>query len=367
MRLSLVLTHQCDLACSYCYTGRKVDRAMPLATGRRAIDRAVAGLTPGEPLELSLFGGEPLLEWPLARALLHHAHARAARAGAPLLPVLTTNGTRLDAEVLGEALDLGVRLAVSMDGLPEVHDAARPRRGGRPSSAAALAAIDLLVARRAPFAVVSVVRPASLDRLVEGARALVARGVAHLAPTLDMSAPWREDDLPRLRAAVRELRDLQATRPGLHVDWLDAKAWSLLHGRPAGACGVGQGEVAVAPSGRLYPCERLVGEDPPGDPLAFGRVDDGDGPFPALSRPAPGEATCDGCATRPHCQHGCACANLARTGALDRPDGLVCALERACLDEALALVRAAGAEVVAPAAGRTLPLARREEVARVGP
>lgn len=355
MRLSLVLTHACDLACEYCYTGRKFDRALPLDLGRRAIDRALRSVETGGALELSLFGGEPLLAWDLGRALVEHAHARAAEAGVRLLPHLTTNGTHLDARVADEAAALGVNLALSLDGLPEVHDAARPRRGGRPSSDAALAALDLLVGLRLPFKVVSVVRPASVDRLAEGARFLVARGAAHLVPTLDVSAAWTQADLPRLRAAVRGLRELAAERPRVRIDWLDAKAWSLEHGAVAGGCGVGAGEVAVAPSGRLYPCERLVVEDPEprGGPLASGHVLDGDGPFADAGRRArPADASaCGACATRPHCHNACACANLARTGALDGPDGLICTLEQACLEEAALL-----AGVTSPPRGRMLPL-----------
>ena len=37
VRLTLVLTHQCDLACTYCYAGRKFDQSMDPALGRRAI------------------------------------------------------------------------------------------------------------------------------------------------------------------------------------------------------------------------------------------------------------------------------------------------------------------------------------------
>jgi uncharacterized protein len=362
MRLTLVLTHQCDLACEYCYTGRKFDRSLDPALGRRAIDRAVAGLAPGEALELSLFGGEPLLEWPLARDLLRHAHARVARAGARLEPVMTTNGTRLDEATADEALGLGVTLAVSMDGLPEVHDAVRPRRGGQRSSDAALRAIDLLVARGAPFRVISVVRPATVDRLAAGTRFLADRGVRHFAPNLDASAPWAQDDAPRLRAAVRGLHALWVERaPGLRISWLDGKVHSLLHGAVARSCNVGVGEVAVAPSGRLYPCERLVGEDD--GALAMGHVEDSEGPFAPFGGSArPGDDTaCGDCATRPHCNNACACANLARTGTLDGPDGLVCVLEQACLEACLE-------DDARPARGRLLPLtrARPTEVTRVG-
>jgi len=60
--LVLMLTHACNLRCSYCYTGEKPPRSMEAHVGTRAIDRALASMEEGGTLELSLFGGEPVLE-----------------------------------------------------------------------------------------------------------------------------------------------------------------------------------------------------------------------------------------------------------------------------------------------------------------
>jgi len=60
--LTLVVNHACNLRCTYCFTGDKVRRPMRLATGRKAIDRALQSLLPGGTLHLGFFGGEPLIE-----------------------------------------------------------------------------------------------------------------------------------------------------------------------------------------------------------------------------------------------------------------------------------------------------------------
>ena len=59
--LVLTVTHACNLRCTYCYAGEKFRRTMPEAIGRRAIERATRSLSAGGRLELSFFGGEPLL------------------------------------------------------------------------------------------------------------------------------------------------------------------------------------------------------------------------------------------------------------------------------------------------------------------
>lgn len=59
--LVLLVNHACNMRCTYCYTGEKFNWPMSLATGRKAILRALASVTRGGVLELGFFGGEPVL------------------------------------------------------------------------------------------------------------------------------------------------------------------------------------------------------------------------------------------------------------------------------------------------------------------
>jgi uncharacterized protein len=333
--LTLVLTHACDMACTYCSAGPKDSRRMEESLGRRSIARALAGLDTGDTLSLGFFGGEPLLEWATAKRLLAHARELAGERGIAVQPHVTTNGTHLDDAVADELIALGFDVAVSFDGLPEVHDAERRFVGGKATSSRVLDAIDRLVARGAPPRVVSVVRPSNVERLAAGARFLVARGVTALHPSLDYAAPWRHADVATLAAAVSALGALYAERfPSVSIAWFESKL-AVLGGyldAPL-ACEFGRGEIAVAPSGRTYPCGRLVTDDRPGK-WVLGHVDDGAGPFAASQASCVPRASsaCGGCAVRFACSNSCACANIARTGSPDQPDGIICALEQASLD-----------------------------------
>jgi uncharacterized protein len=349
-RLTLVLTHACDLACAYCSAGPKSARSMDEATGERAIARALAAIDDGGALDLGFFGGEPLLEWPLARRLIERTRALARPRRIEVMLALTTNGSRVDDRTADELVAESVDVAVSIDGLPEVHDAERRTAGGRPTSERALRAFERLRARGAEPRVVTVVRPSNIDRLVEGARFLAELGATVLEPSLDYLAPWRAEDLPRLERAVGGLGALWAERwPAVSISWIDTKValGTGLLARPI-ECGFGRGEVAVAPSGRVYPCERLVADDR--GAWAIGHVRDGDGPFApngATCKPAE-SSECGGCAARLACSNACACQNLARTGRPDTPDGLVCVLEQACIAAARDATRTIAARAAAP-------------------
>ncbi len=64
MDLTLCLTHDCNLACTYCYAGHERAAAMDRDTAAAALQLAFGEVRAGK-LQLSFFGGEPLLEWEL--------------------------------------------------------------------------------------------------------------------------------------------------------------------------------------------------------------------------------------------------------------------------------------------------------------
>jgi uncharacterized protein len=101
-------------------------------------------------------------------------------------------------------------------------------------------------------------------------------------------------------------------------------------------CGFGCREIAVAPSGNLYPCERLVGEDTD-EAIRMGNVNEGiDREKQERYRQATGNADpeCARCAIRERCMNWCGCTNYGLTGAIDRTDGVLCWHEQAAIREA---------------------------------
>jgi len=339
--LTLAVTGDCNLRCSYCYAGAKSPRVMPEELGRLAIDRAAASVAPGGRLELGFFGGEPLLESALVLRLAAHARERARRSGVELSVGLTTNGT-LSGGAAWELLMLpGLDLTLSLDGPPEVHDRHRRFADGRGSFAAVLSTLRWLRAARREFSAAAVVRPDSLDGLPGALRFLRDEGAARVVLSLDVWADWAPEDLPRLELAVAGCADVWAESPRYFgVAWFDDKAALLAGaGEPVEErCGFGDWELAVAPSGRLYPCERLVAGDRPDNPARLpGLVTDGTAEAPFLPRRFAGRSAsaCGGCTAGRLCAATCRCNNLVRTGDVSRPDRLLCSLEKACLRETL--------------------------------
>jgi hypothetical protein len=109
--------------------------------------------------------------------------------------------------------------------------------------------------------VLTVVRPDTLKDVPQGLVYLHDLGVRHVNLSLDLWARWTAIDGLGLQLLVDRAAELwRQWLPDFSLNWFDGKVAG-----PA-RCGFGEGHIAVAPSGRLYPCERLIGEDPPDNP-----------------------------------------------------------------------------------------------------
>ena len=184
--------------------------------------------------------------------------------------------------------------------------------------------------------VVVVVRPESAAALPKGIAWLRDRGVQCIDLTLDVWAQWREADAAELeRALVRAAEVWRAGLPTLSVNWFDEKT-AHLAGVPLEAtarCRFGDGQIAVAPSGHLYPCERLIGEDGTDQPLRLpGNARDGED-FCGTPSPGRSAVACTACVIQDQCNTTCRCNNFIRTGDTTRPDALLCLLDRVCYRE----------------------------------
>jgi uncharacterized protein len=334
--LVLMVTHQCNLQCGYCYMGRHFPRSMSFETGQVALCRAIRSIESGGVLELGFFGGEPLLEAELVAELADEAQRAAESARVALQLGLTTNGTQHTGKAWDVMLRPDLDLCVSHDGLPEMHNRFRRRSDGSGDALQVSETIRRLQdAGRMPR-VVTVVRPESAEFLPQSVQWIFDRGVEQIDLTLDVWADWRTPDVERLEQSLAAAADLwRAGLPDRSINWFDEKTAHLagVPIEPTARCRFGDGEIAVSPSGNLYPCERLIGEDRPDQPLRLpGHALEGED-FCGSPSPSRSAEACRACAIQGQCNTTCRCNNFVRTGDPTRPDALLCLLDRVCYRE----------------------------------
>jgi uncharacterized protein len=152
--LRLLLADGCNLRCSYCHFHASHEAALAEAAGRgeAAVRRvlppadAVQALREvaqvlrerGEDhLDLSLYGGEPLVNPKALEAVLDEVQVQRA-AGLSVAVIVNTNATLVDEAVAARWAAVGVRAHVSLDGADAARNARRRLHGGAASLEPAL-------------------------------------------------------------------------------------------------------------------------------------------------------------------------------------------------------------------------------------
>jgi uncharacterized protein len=139
LRVTVLTTLQCNFACDYCFQGdhgdhNKFAAKMSLETAARVVqwtEERLDAIRP-ESFVLTLFGGEPLLNLPVAYYLTEKLwHATQAR-GVRMLVNVITNGLLLTPEVVDRLAPYGLNgVKITLDGDHDTHNRMRPLRGGQ--------------------------------------------------------------------------------------------------------------------------------------------------------------------------------------------------------------------------------------------
>lgn len=127
--LTLQVTQQCNLRCEYCaysgtYTNRRhSDKIMDFEMAKKGIDFLVSHSQNSKILNLSFYGGEPILEFDLIKKCIEYIKVKAE--GKKITYNITTNATLLNEKHIEYLASNDVSLTISLDGPKEIHDKSR--------------------------------------------------------------------------------------------------------------------------------------------------------------------------------------------------------------------------------------------------
>ena len=137
MKVTVLTTLQCNFACDYCFQGDHGDynlfaQKMTLEQAAQVvawIESRLEALHP-ERFILTLFGGEPLLNLPVAYYLAEKCHEACQLRGIEQKISVITNGLLLTEEVVDRLLPYGLMgVKITLDGDRDTHNRMRPLRG----------------------------------------------------------------------------------------------------------------------------------------------------------------------------------------------------------------------------------------------
>jgi uncharacterized protein len=168
----------CNLNCTYCYLpDRSSKRRMTTATLEQIAKAVVAGGWAARDVTVVWHAGEPLVlppSWYEDAFALFESYRPAEVC---MTHALQTNGTLLNERWLPIVSRPDVRLGVSVDGPPALHNVRRKTRGGRGTFEAAIRGVRLLRSWGVPFHVITVLSFESLSHPDELIDFYVSEGV----------------------------------------------------------------------------------------------------------------------------------------------------------------------------------------------
>jgi uncharacterized protein len=338
----------CNLSCSYCYkedlTTPDRGQKMAFETAAKSFELLLCEAKDRKRVNLVFFGGEPLSNMALIRAMVDYAERRADEVGKTVDFSLTTNATLLT-EVLVDWLSAHrFGITISMDGPKALHDRNRKTIGGKGTYDVVAKKARMLLERHKT-------RPV-------GARVTLTKGVTdvvaihrHLKDEIGFFevgfAPVTAGDIAAFNLTEDQLADVFQGMKALGRDYRDQalaggnngfanmhQLMTDLHDgtRKSLPCGAGLGMLAVDHKGGLNLCHRFTGSKLP----TFGDVDAG------IDKPRLGafleeaqdrsQRPCATCRIRNICSGGCYHERYARYGDPMHPVAHYCELMRDWVD-----------------------------------
>lgn len=337
MEMILFTTRACNLRCAYCYVNKTNGRNMTDETANASVDFLFNNSKDGFHT-LSFFGGEPLVNFPLIVRCVERAEAVARERNKRIRYKIATNGTLINDEIIAFLKKHKFMVELSIDGIPECHDAARPHANGEGSFAAIQKMLPELKAN-VPFVVgVGVINPHTAKYAASAPQFVIEKlGITTYVLTLDYTCDWTSEDFAALKEQYERIAewylDASRRRKAFFFSLFDSHIGAHIRGGfyPGGFCDVGRKEIAVAEDGTIYPCVRFAGNPEKAASLTIGHVATG---FDEKRR---AEITkmnlkprkeCSGCALDGRCFTYCSCLNWQTTGRFDRVSPKLCENER---------------------------------------
>ncbi len=140
MSLYLLLTQSCNLGCIYCLNGVETYRKeehlmMKEEVAYKSVEKCLEKIAPDGRLDIVFFGGEPLMNWPLAKKVIVHCekNIKPKHKDKKIVYGLTTNLAHLPSDLLEWAKKYEINFLCDIDGPPDIHNQLRPFKNGKPS------------------------------------------------------------------------------------------------------------------------------------------------------------------------------------------------------------------------------------------
>lgn len=298
--VTFIVTHQCNLRCSYCYQHNKGEQRMTLETAKRCVDLlfaedvggATGYISPRESdgIILDFIGGEPLLEIDLISETVDYFRKRAVELGhrwaTRYMVSMSSNGMLYQDERVRRFLERNrgrVSIGITLDGDRETHDSCRRDCDGCGSWERAAAAFESVKREFGHDGTKFTVAPANVHRVFVACKDMIERfDLRQLHCNCVYEEGWTEELAGEFYRQLKALADWMIEtgryeRTDLSI-FDDTAGRSIPETESQNWCGGTGKMMAFDVDGTVLPCQRYSQLSTPGRPLLrIGDVEHGIG------------------------------------------------------------------------------------------
>lgn len=340
--VDMFLTERCNLCCDYCFVASKRHRQMSCEVAQKSVDFLMRESRDSPEVHITLFGGEPLLAFPLMQKVAEYAAERARTVGKKVTFSCTTNGTLLTDKHMEFAQRYGFLYLLSIDGTPESHDMHRRFANGKGSYRVIEKRLVLLKRLQQWIGSRLTVNPDNVHELSAGIRFLFGKGVNQFLISVNPDVPWNEEQIRTFGRQMEQVWHfyIEMKRKGAPIrivefeESLDERRKKC---RGVWGCDAGRTRVSIAVDGKIYPCARFVStyEEMNGQ-FCLGDVEHGLTGYRERIALFQAETKvceqCRRCELADFCTGGCPASNFYMNGDLFTPTPIECQYTKTIVD-----------------------------------
>lgn len=335
-KLELMLTEDCQFRCDYCFVqGKNHERRMDLNTALSAVDLLFREAAGAKNVNVTFFGGEPLLEFDLICAVVAYVEKK-------LVPeqsvswALTTNGALIEKRHMEFFQKHSLSLLLSIDGDRTTQDAHRRLASGGPTFDLVFPKIALIKEHQPWLGARMTVNPDTVGYMKENVEFLLGEGINQFIIGPNMDAMWPRDALDAYKQQWFDLAEFYVSEweraHGFRIRVFEKDLESMASecsGR--WGCEAGRDKICVSTTGMIFPCTKFASQNGLSGRYALGDLSSGVSSFARRFELQDNRAAirgkCLSCHNADYCTGGCPADNLNKTGSIYVPTELDCAFQ----------------------------------------
>lgn len=338
--VTMLLTNDCNLACSYCFESNKGKDYMPK---EMALDILKATYNVVDPMAgiftLNMFGGEPLMNWDTFKAVCDYVLENNLK----IRITATTNLTLLTDEMIDYIDELSIPVLVSVDGIKEVHDKHRCNSFDK-----VIENMKKLIDRDLGYLIEArmTVAPDTAKYMYESVKMLVDLGINNIANVPASDLEWDAQSIQDYKDNYEKILDMyinilndETNKRNISLYKVDQALNLALEPikEDTSMCNIGNPRwVIVDWKGDIWPCPDYPTTD--NADLIAGKIGNFyTGVDETKVDPKPMVATyelerCKGCEAISICKSGCPYENYTKNGKFNEPTIGYCTLQKAFVE-----------------------------------